>query len=614
MAFKTLGKIGLQVKIVGLASIVTVLAILVTQIIGVFGMRQLSVNTALTMGARALNGDKELFNSIMKREHGTLRLDGGHLVDERGNSIHGDSRLADEVYATVGTQVTIFVREGNDFKRISTSLVDEHGNRAVNTWMGTDHPALESMLAGRVFQDRAHVFGKEYFTLYRPIFAEDGRYVIGATFVGTEMESIYDLINDGIQLRLTETAIVSVIILAFAILLLTLTCKIMLIKPISSAVAMLKEISEGEGDLTKKLAVSGEDEVGKMALYFNMTLDRIKSLVISIRAQAFSLSEIGTDLAANMNQTAAAVNQIAANTQSIKGRVLGQSASVSETNATMKEVTANIGKVNGHIEKQADAVSQSSAAIEEMIANIQSVTSTLSRNAKNVKELEAASDVGRAGLSEVAADIQEIARESASLLEINSVMENIASQTNLLSMNAAIEAAHAGETGRGFAVVADEIRKLAESSSDQSKTISAVLKKIKGSIDKIMRSTDNVLHEFEAIDGGVKTVAEQENSILNAMEEQAQGSKQVLQAIGLVSGITDQVKAGSHQMLEGSREVIAESQNLEKVTQEIAGGMNEMAAGADQINTAVTRVNDLSGKNRENIETLLAEVSRFKVE
>ena len=233
-------------------------------------------------------------------------------------------------------------------------------------------------------------------------------------------------------------------------------------------------------------------------------------------------------------------------------------------------------QLNEHVEEQAASVTTSSAATEEMIANIQSVTDTLSKNTHSVKELQEASVAGHASLSEVATNIQGIARESESLLEINSVMQNIASQTNLLSMNAAIEAAHAGESGRGFAVVADEIRKLAESSSKQSKTIGGVLKGITGSIDKITKSTDAVLGKFNAIEDGVKTVAAQEDSILHAMEEQGHGSKQILQAVGTVNEVTHKVKEAARRLVETSKENMHKANDSESqaFTDELTGVRN----------------------------------------
>jgi len=435
-----------------------------------------------------------------------------------------------------------------------------------------------------------------------------------------KMEECYgDLLNDKIHeiydfgLMFERVIVSSIIVALVASVLLALIITSSISKPIVKVVDTLKDISEGEGDLTRTITVHSKDEIGDLAVYFNKTLEKIKNLVIVIKNEGNSLSGIGSDLASNMAVTASEINQIAANIQSIKDRVVNQSASVSQTHATMEQVVTNINKLNGHVENQSNNVSQASSALEEMVANINSVTESIVKNTVNVKILMDASEVGRTGLSEVFADIQEIASESEGLLQINAVMKNIASQTNLLSMNAAIEAAHAGQAGNGFAVVADEIRKLAESSSEQSRTIGNILKNIKGSIDKISGSTQNVLTKFEAIDSSIRIVAEQEENIRNAMQEQETGSRHLLQSASSLNELTEQVRGGSSEMLEGSKEVIQESNNLEKATQEITFGMNEMASGADQINVAVNRVNEISGKNRKGIETLMHEVSRFKV-
>jgi methyl-accepting chemotaxis protein len=385
-------------------------------------------------------------------------------------------------------------------------------------------------------------------------------------------------------------------------------------RPINNLALILKDISRGEGDLTKTISVTAHNEIGDLAHYFNLTITKIKNLVIAIRKEALSLSQTGPDLAANMNETASSINEITMTIQNIEAQTGRQQSSVKSAGAIMGQVVDHIGAISDQIQKQSECVNDSSAGVEEMLANIQSVTKSLIQNEVNVNKLSHASEVGRTGLEEVSNDIQEIARESAGLLEINAVMENIASQTNLLSMNAAIEAAHAGDAGKGFAVVADEIRKLAESSSEQSKTISVVLKKIKDSIDKITESTAEVLLHFEDIREGVRTVTDQETRVRKAMEEQGTGSKVILESTGSLNEITGKVKQSAARMLEGSQAVIQESKVLERITEEIGNGMRELTSGAHQIDSAVNRVNDISVENKKQIEQLMIEVSRFTVD
>ncbi|MDR1902956.1 MAG: methyl-accepting chemotaxis protein [Treponema sp.] len=598
-------------KIAGVSSGIVLITVIIMAFISITDIKEVSLETAMTIASTKIKGDITSLSYIIEKEYGILRLDNNSLLDETGVSLENRFELIDQVSTDLGVVATIFMKDGDDFKRITTSIVDGAGKRVVGTVLGKASAAYTPVSRGERYIGNAAILGASYLAGYEPIFAPGGRTVIGILFVGIPLSDVHTLIESRSINSIITIVIISAGLLVLSIILNSLFFRSIIVKPIQQIVTILKAVSEG--NLVQRVTVKNTDEIGNMALYVNQMEQNIGVLITLIKEQADKLLQIGTNLAANMNETATVVHEISANTESIKNRVGNQAVSVNHAGVSMDAITHNIDELNGHIQQQTGDIEKSSSAVEEMLANIASVTQTLNANVEKVKGLAAASENGRTGLFEVSQDIQEIAKDSEGLKEINSVIANIASQTNLLSMNAAIEAAHAGESGKGFAVVADEIRKLAESSNAQAKTVSQVLQKIQLSIKKITASTNEVMAKFETIDGGIRTVTVQEEHLRDAMEEQNSGSKQILDAIGGLLNKNQSVKAGSEAMLGRSAEVIEESKKLENITAEITVGMDEMATGASQINNAVQDVNKISAENRENIERLIAEVSKFKI-
>ena len=375
----------------------------------------------------------------------------------------------------------------------------------------------------------------------------------------------------------------------------------------------LKEIAQGTGDLTVSLPIKGKDELTDIARYFNETIGKIAGAIRSIEASTADMEITGTNLADNMLETASAIRQITATTETVKEKMINQAASVTETAATVEEIIRTIKHLNSSIETQAGSVAQSSSSIEQMVANIASIGQTLGKTDQIIKNFVSATGDGKAALVTSNTVTQKISEESGSLMEASNVIQHIASQTNLLAMNAAIEAAHAGEAGKGFAVVADEIRKLSEDSAMQGKTITVTLKSLTAEIETLSASSKIVEEKFNLIFGLAEQVKSMSDLLTAAIREQEHGSKEILSAIKNINTVTTEVQAGSEEMLKGGEGAAHEMHTLDELTRIITDSMNEMASGAVQINNAVQEVNAMTQKNRESIEKLASEVGKFKV-
>ncbi len=386
-----------------------------------------------------------------------------------------------------------------------------------------------------------------------------------------------------------------------------------IVRPLKNITNALKNIAQGDGDLTVRLPVKGNDEVTEVSEYFNETLSKINSSIQSVIENTGGMMGLGESLSSNMTETASSINQISENIEGVKGQMMNQSAGVTETSTTMEEIMATIQQLNKSIENQSASVTQSSSSIEQMIANIAGISNLLKEGNSIAVELNEKATTAQNETKISNVEISKIGERSESLLETSQVIQNIAAQTNLLAMNAAIEAAHAGDAGKGFAVVADEIRKLAEESSARGKEISQTIKETIEIINNITVNGANSEQLLDDVFELIKRTLNQIELVFDAVEEQKKGSQEVLTGLAEINLVTNEVNDGSAEMLKGGEQIAVEMRKLDELSRLITDSMNEMAAGASQINNAVQEVNELSQQNRVSITNLSEEMGKFKV-
>ena len=527
----------------------------------------------------------------------TFILDGTGVV-----VAHPDKRYQEELYNFSKLTRTVTLRDASGRPRQdATGTLTEQQSFTISE---TYKAAIADMMKGHANSARFREEGKYIYLSYLPVKmagASDPWYVLS-------------IMEEQIAMQTRNKVIFAILVSSALIIIVSLVIVFFVAKNISSPIktvhAVLKRM--GEGDLTARVETASGDEIGEMIRLLNQTQDGVGSLIAKVKEQTTSLHSIGTDFSMAADNSSSMIKTIMVHTEDIKNVADSQANSTADTNKTINEVISGIEKLNERIESQAKSIMKSSSAVDEIINHIKSVSQSLLQNDQNVAILASASEKGRSGLFEVSHDIEEVAKESEGLLEINKMIQTIASQTNLLSMNAAIEAAHAGESGRGFAVVAEEIRKLADSSQAQAKNVAVSLKKMKESLSKISNSATIVIDDFKNIDTAVQTVSSQEKNIRAVIEKQEEGSRSLAKITETLTLITDDVRGESMDMLDGSKKIIQSGATLEKLTANVLKGITEIVDEVEGIEKEVRHIQEISESNTTSIDALVTGVAKFK--
>ncbi|MDR1248851.1 MAG: methyl-accepting chemotaxis protein [Treponema sp.] len=291
-------------------------------------------------------------------------------------------------------------------------------------------------------------------------------------------------------------------------------------------------------------------------------------------------------------------------TLSLVSKAINHVMSVADIIKATKRISDVINTLDRRMESQAAAVTETSASIEEMLSNIKAVTSILVKNNASIDGLVDASHAGNESIQKISGIMKELAEDSESLMEANKMIQTIAAQTNLLAMNAAIEAAHAGDVGSGFAVVAEEIRKLAENSAAQGKTINKSLSGLKAEIQNATEFIEKSQAQFNQIVGRVEDVRNQEMVIRNAMTEQEAGGGQILESAVHINDITNDVRVNFETIKTSSGSIVKEAENLDTEMAEMSRDINRIMGDIEDIHNGFSHIHIDRGRDDEAIQRI----------
>lgn len=423
-----------------------------------------------------------------------------------------------------------------------------------------------------------------------------------------DKEEIHQISNQLQRMSLIVGFVIAIILMILELIIIRI-----IIGKFDSIKKNIDDLNTGDKDLTKRLEIYHNNEISQVKKSVNAFVNTVHETVREIGTANYNLRETFENVKGQLDATKNQMDNISLEIQTATSTLEAEDKGVMDTSELVAQISSNITTLNQMIDSQVEAITQASAGIEQMIGNIQSISISVDKMAGEFNELNAATVEGIEKNRIVNELLNSVLAQSKSLQDTNMVIANISSQTNLLSMNAMIESAHAGEAGKGFAVVAEEIRKLADTSATQSKSISENLKLIAENIRKVVESADLSKASFEVVSDKSNNTSELVYSIKKATEEQSEGSKHLLETLSTMNNISVSVQRSSKKIGDRALTVLDAIAGLKESSKNMAQNFNKIVSATEVTQQTTKNLNQLTEDMTQAVNDISERIDEFKV-
>ncbi len=384
-----------------------------------------------------------------------------------------------------------------------------------------------------------------------------------------------------------------------------------IVRPLRQVSQSLRNLAESEGNLALRLDTHRRDEIAELSGRFNQFSSKLQTILVNVGELVAKNQKVASHLSTSSRETAESVAVLVKSVAAIESDMHTLDGSIETSSSAIEQIMASLNALASQADYQFAAIENSSSAIEEILASVANVAGIADERNRAVGSLVDLIRVGGEKVTTTNEIINDISQSAETMLEAIDIINNIASQTNLLAMNAAIEAAHAGDAGKGFSVVADEIRKLAEDTSSNASGIARALKHTTGRIREARAAGNQSGEALEEISTEVAGFSQAMGHVSASMQELASAGQDVLSSIGTMVATSESLRSSSGEMRLGTEEILTSVHHVGEVSSRTLDATTALAEAAKQLGFLSLQVSAFSNQNRYNNTLLSYETSRI---